>query len=95
VQLIRVRNSDSNARKHVAIKFAKSFAAEVTLLSTSPGKEQDALDLGAHQFVVTTEEISVQKLAGYLAKKIRFGNASSRSVSGRECLILSVSHMDV
>ena len=50
---------------HMAIKFAKSFGAEVTLLSTSPSKEKDALALGAHQFFVTTEEINVQKLAGY------------------------------
>ena len=35
---------------HMAIKFAKAFGAEVTLLSTSPSKEKDALDLGAHQF---------------------------------------------
>jgi uncharacterized zinc-type alcohol dehydrogenase-like protein len=50
---------------HMAIKFAKSFGAEVTLLSTSPSKEKDALMLGAHQFAVTTDETSVQKLAGY------------------------------
>ncbi len=50
---------------HMAIKFAKSFGAEVTLLSTSPSKEKDALDLGADQFVVTTDEAKVQKMAGY------------------------------
>jgi uncharacterized zinc-type alcohol dehydrogenase-like protein len=50
---------------HMAIKFAKSFGAEVTLLSTTPSKRQDALDLGAHQFAVTTDETQVQKLAGY------------------------------
>jgi alcohol dehydrogenase (NADP+) len=49
---------------HMAIKFAKSFGADVTLLSTSPSKEQDALRLGAHSFVVTTDEQNVQKLAG-------------------------------
>ncbi|GEO10704.1 NAD(P)-dependent alcohol dehydrogenase [Segetibacter aerophilus] len=50
---------------HMAIKFARSFGAEVTLLSTSPSKEQDALALGAHKFAVTTDEAEVQKLAGY------------------------------
>jgi uncharacterized zinc-type alcohol dehydrogenase-like protein len=50
---------------HMAIKFAKAFGAEVTLLSTSPSKEKDALALGAQQFVVTTDEQRVQKLAGY------------------------------
>lgn len=38
---------------HMAVKFAVSFGAEVTVLSTSPGKEQDAKDLGAHHFAVT------------------------------------------
>ncbi len=50
---------------HMAIKFAKSFGAEVTLLSTSPSKEHDALTLGAHRFAVTTDEIQVQSLTGY------------------------------
>jgi uncharacterized zinc-type alcohol dehydrogenase-like protein len=50
---------------HMAIKFAKAFGAEVTLLSTSPAKEQDALHLGAHQFALTTDEQGVQKLTGY------------------------------
>jgi uncharacterized zinc-type alcohol dehydrogenase-like protein len=50
---------------HMAIKFAKSFGAEVTLLSTSPAKANDAKVLGADQFVVTTDETNVQKVAGY------------------------------
>jgi uncharacterized zinc-type alcohol dehydrogenase-like protein len=49
---------------HMAIKFAVSFGADVTLLSTSPSKEQDALQLGAHRFVLTTDEESVKKVAG-------------------------------
>ena len=49
---------------HMAIKFAKSFGAEVTLLSTSPSKKNDALDLGAHQFILTTDEQDLQKVAG-------------------------------
>lgn len=49
---------------HMAIKFARSFGAEVTLLSTSPSKQQDALSLGAHHFAVTTDELQVQKLSG-------------------------------
>ncbi len=50
---------------HMAIKFAASFGAEVTMLSTSPSKEKDALDLGAHKFVLTTNDDEVQKLSGY------------------------------
>ncbi|RKS21944.1 putative zinc-type alcohol dehydrogenase-like protein [Flavobacterium endophyticum] len=41
---------------HMAVKFGVSFGAEVTVLSTSPNKEQDARKLGAHNFVVTTDE---------------------------------------
>ena len=50
---------------HMAVKLAASFGAEVTLLSTSPSKQTDALELGAHKFVVTTDETNVQQLAGY------------------------------
>src|SRR5450755_384674 len=49
---------------HMAVKFAVSFGAEVTVLSTSPSKEGDAGRLGAHQFVLTTDEEQVKKLAG-------------------------------
>jgi uncharacterized zinc-type alcohol dehydrogenase-like protein len=48
----------------MAIKFAVSFGAEVTVLSTSPSKEADAKKLGAHQFVVITDEERVQKVKG-------------------------------
>ncbi|MBA9074766.1 putative zinc-type alcohol dehydrogenase-like protein [Flavobacterium gossypii] len=41
---------------HMAVKFGVSFGAEVTVLSTSPSKEEDARKLGAHNFVVTTDE---------------------------------------
>ena len=40
---------------HMAIKFAASFGAEVTVLSTSANKEADAKKLGAHKFVLTTD----------------------------------------
>ena len=51
---------------HMAIKFAASFGAEVTVLSTSPGKKEDALKLGAHNFVVTTDEEQVKSVANSL-----------------------------
>lgn len=41
---------------HMAVKFAIAFGAEVTVLSTSPKKKEAALKLGAHHFVVTTDE---------------------------------------
>lgn len=48
---------------HMAIKFAASFGAEVTVLSTSPNKKEDALKLGAHNFIVTKDEEQVKLVA--------------------------------
>ena len=50
---------------HMAVKFAVSFGAEVTMLSTSPNKEKDALRLGAHKFIVTKDEEQVKKVTSY------------------------------
>ncbi len=50
---------------HMAVKFGASFGAEVTLLSTSPGKEKDARRLGAHKFALTSDPAQLGKLAGY------------------------------
>jgi alcohol dehydrogenase (NADP+) len=49
---------------HMAVKFAVSFGAEVTMLSTSPSKRADAQKLGAHHFELTTHEADMKKLAG-------------------------------
>ena len=49
---------------HMAIKFASSFGAEVTMLSTSPSKEKDAKHLGAHHFALTTDHEQLLKLTG-------------------------------
>ncbi len=50
---------------HMAVKFAASFGAEVTVLSTSPNKEEDARRLGAHKFAVTKDEAQLKDLTGY------------------------------
>jgi uncharacterized zinc-type alcohol dehydrogenase-like protein len=50
---------------HMAVKFAASFGAEVTVLSTSPSKETDAKKLGAHKFVVTSNPDSVKNVKKY------------------------------
>jgi len=50
---------------HMAVKFGVAFGAEVTVLSTSPSKEQDAKKLGAHKFVVTSNEEQLKSVAGY------------------------------
>ncbi len=47
---------------HMAVKFAASFGAEVTMLSTSPSKEADAKSLGAHHFALSTDENKMKEL---------------------------------
>lgn len=49
---------------HMGVKLAVSMGAEVTVFSTSPSKEQDAKDLGAHNFVVTKDPENMKALAG-------------------------------
>ena len=49
---------------HMGVKFAASFGAEVTVLSTSKSKHHDALALGAHHFAVTKDEATMKSLAG-------------------------------
>jgi uncharacterized zinc-type alcohol dehydrogenase-like protein len=49
---------------HMGVKLAASMGARVTVFSTSPGKEQDARSLGAHDFVVTKEPGRLEALAG-------------------------------
>lgn len=41
---------------HMGVKFAAALGAEVTVLSHSPTKEKDALQMGAKHFVVTKDE---------------------------------------
>lgn len=49
---------------HMAVKFGVAFGAEVTVLSTSPSKEEDAKKLGAHHFVVTKDEAQIKAAMG-------------------------------
>ncbi|MFN0081765.1 MAG: NAD(P)-dependent alcohol dehydrogenase [Ferruginibacter sp.] len=50
---------------HMAVKFAVSFGAEVTVLSTSASKEDDAKKLGAQKFVVTKNADELKAVTGY------------------------------
>lgn len=50
---------------HMGVKFAAAMGAEVTLLSTSPSKEEDARRLGAKKFVITTEPKNLEALTNY------------------------------
>lgn len=50
---------------HMAVKFGVAFGAEVTVLSTSASKEEDAKRLGAHKFVVTKDADQMASVKGY------------------------------
>lgn len=49
---------------HMAVKIGKAMGAEVTVFSTSPGKEADAQKLGADNFVITRDPENLTPLAG-------------------------------
>lgn len=49
---------------HMAVKFAASFGANVTMLSRSASKEADAKELGAHHFCNTRDAAQVKQLSG-------------------------------
>lgn len=49
---------------HMAIKLAKGLGAEVTLFSRTPGKTQDAKDLGADTVVISTDTEQMESVKG-------------------------------
>ncbi|KAL4428796.1 hypothetical protein ABPG77_005234 [Micractinium sp. CCAP 211/92] len=52
---------------HMAVKWAKAFGAEVTVISTSESKRSEAIDrLGAHKFVVSRDEEEMKAAANSL-----------------------------
>ncbi|AET03358.1 putative cinnamyl-alcohol dehydrogenase [Medicago truncatula] len=52
---------------HMAVKFAKAFGAKVTVISTSPNKKKEAIELlGADSFVVSSEQDQMQAATGTL-----------------------------
>ena len=50
---------------HMGVKLAVSMGAEVTMLSHSPSKEADAKRLGAHKFMLTSDETQTKAVANY------------------------------
>lgn len=50
---------------HMGVKFAVSFGAEVTLISTSPSKQADAQRLGAHKFLLSTDKDQMKEYDSY------------------------------
>ena len=49
---------------HMGVKFARAFGARVVVFTTSPSKARDALRLGAHEVVVSTNSAEMQQHAG-------------------------------
>ncbi len=49
---------------HMGVKFARAFGAHVVVFTTSPGKKDDALRLGAHEVVLSRNSDEMQKHAG-------------------------------
>lgn len=49
---------------HMAVKLANALGAEVTMLSGSARKQDDAKRLGAHEFLLTSDKGAVKKAAG-------------------------------
>ena len=49
---------------HMGLKLAKALGAEVTLFTRSPGKDEDALKLGADQVVLSSDPDQMTAVAG-------------------------------
>src|ERR1700745_4303283 len=49
---------------HMAVKFGRAFGAHVAVFTTSPGKKDDALRLGADEVVLTRNSDEMKKHAG-------------------------------
>ena len=49
---------------HMGVKFARAFGAHVVAFTTSPGKKEDALRLGADEVVVSSDADEMQQHAG-------------------------------
>jgi uncharacterized zinc-type alcohol dehydrogenase-like protein len=52
---------------HMGVKLARAMGAHVVLFTTSPAKTQDALRLGAHEVVVSTNADQMKRHAGSLS----------------------------
>ena len=49
---------------HMGVKFAHAFGAYVVVFTTSPNKKEDALRLGAHEVIISTNAEEMKKHAG-------------------------------
>ena len=51
---------------HLALQFANAFGCEVTAFSSTPEKEKEARDFGAHRFVASANPASLKNVVGSL-----------------------------
>lgn len=49
---------------HMGVKFARAFGANVVVFTTSPKKKEDALRLGAHEVIISTNADDMKQHAG-------------------------------
>ena len=49
---------------HMGVKFARAFGAHVVVFTTSPSKKEDALRLGAHEVIISTDAEEMQEHVG-------------------------------
>ncbi len=49
---------------HMGVKFARAFGARVAVFTTSPRKKEDAVRLGAHEVILSTDEEEMRRNAG-------------------------------
>ncbi len=49
---------------HMGVKFARAFGAHVVVFTTSPGKTEDAMRLGAHEVIVSRNAGDMKRHAG-------------------------------
>ncbi|MDD2582651.1 MAG: NAD(P)-dependent alcohol dehydrogenase [Desulfuromonadaceae bacterium] len=49
---------------HMGVKFANAFGAHVVVFTTSPNKREDALRLGAHEVIISTNAEEMKKHTG-------------------------------
>lgn len=52
---------------HIAIKFARALGAEVVAFTTSKRKQEEAIALGAHEAILSTDPEQMRAVAGQLA----------------------------
>ena len=70
---------------HLAVKLARAMGADVTVLSRSPGKRDDALRLGASRYYATSDAATLGQLAGTFDLIV---NTVSATINTDACLSL-------